>query len=76
MTPEIFVSYSREDQEQVFQVVDQLRAEGLEVWIDQQGIQGAKLWSQEIVTALEKSKVLVLFASKRAFASKNVIIGN
>jgi len=72
MTPEIFVSYSREDQEQVFQVVEQLRAEGLKVWIDQQGIQGAKLWSQEIVTAIEKSKVLVLFASKRAFASKNV----
>ena len=72
MTPEIFVSYSREDQEKVFQVVDQLRVKGLKVWIDQQGIQGAKLWSQEIVTAIEESKVLVLFASKQAFASKNV----
>ncbi len=72
MTPEIFVSYSREDQEKVFQVVDQLRVKGLKVWIDQQGIQGAKLWSQEIVTAIEKSKILVLFASKKAFASKNV----
>lgn len=72
MTPEIFVSYSREDEKQVFEVVDQLRAKGLKVWIDQQGIQGAKLWSQEIVTAIEKSKILVLFASKRAFASKNV----
>ncbi len=40
--------------------------------IDQEGIHGAKLWSQEIVNAIESSKVFILFASAKAFLSKNV----
>ena len=44
MPPEIFASYSREDQAQVFPIVDKLRERGLNIWIDQ-GIHGAKLWS-------------------------------
>ena len=70
--PDIFISYSREDQEHVFPVVDKLRNEGLDIWIDQEGIHGAKLWSQEIVNAIESSKVFILFASTKAFVSKNV----
>ncbi len=45
MPPEIFASYSREDQAQVFPIVDKLRERGLNIWIDQEGIHGAKLWS-------------------------------
>ena len=72
MPPEIFASYSREDQTQVFPIVDKLREQGLNIWIDQEGIHGAKLWSQEIVNAIEGSKVFILFASAKAFVSKNV----
>ena len=72
MPPEIFASYSREDQAQVFPIVDKLRERGLNIWIDQEGIHGAKLWSQEIVNAIESSKVFILFASAKAFLSKNV----
>ena len=72
MKPEIFVSYSREDQAQVFPIVEKLRERGLNIWIDQEGIHGAKLWSQEIVNAIESSKVFILFASTKAFVSKNV----
>jgi|ETNmetMinimDraft_14_1059893.scaffolds.fasta_scaffold00944_1 TolB-like protein/Tfp pilus assembly protein PilF len=72
MPPEIFASYSREDQAQVFPIVDKLRERGLNIWIDQEGIHGAKLWSQEIVNAIESSKVFILFASAKAFVSKNV----
>ncbi len=72
MNPEIFVSYSREDQAQVFPIVEKLRERGLNIWIDQEGIHGAKLWSQEIVKAIESSKVFILFASAKAFLSKNV----
>ncbi len=72
MPPEIFASYSREDQAQVFPIVDKLREQGLNIWIDQEGIHGAKLWSQEIVNAIEGSKVFILFASAKAFVSKNV----
>ncbi len=69
---DIFISYSREDQSQVIPVVEQLRRSGFKIWIDTEGIHGAKLWSQEIVTAIESSKVLILFASSKAFLSKNV----
>ena len=72
MPSEIFASYSREDQAQVFPIVDKLRERGLNIWIDQEGIHGAKLWSQEIVNAIENSKVFILFASTKTFASKNV----
>ena len=72
MKPEIFVSYSREDQAQVFPIVEKLRERGLNIWIDQEGIHGAKLWSQEIVNAIESSKIFILFASAKAFKSKNV----
>ena len=72
MPPEIFASYSREDQAQVFPIVDKLRERGLNIWIDQEGIHGAKLWSQEIVNAIENSKVFILFASAKAFLSKYV----
>ena len=72
MPPEIFASYSRENQAQVFPIVDKLRERGINIWIDQEGIHGAKLWSQEIVNAIESSKVFILFASAKAFLSKNV----
>lgn len=72
MTPEVFISYSREDSEEIFPIVERLRGYGLNIWIDQEGIHGAKLWSQEIVNAIEDSKVFILFASVTAFASKNV----
>ena len=72
MSPEVFISYSRNDQEKVCRVAEKLKAHGLKIWIDHQGIEGATRWSEEIVTALEGAKVMVLFASGHAFASKNV----
>jgi len=72
MTPQIFVSYARFDHEQVFPIVEKLREKGLQIWIDHEGIHGAKLWSQEIVHAIEDCKVFILFASSTAFQSQNV----
>ena len=72
MTPEVFISYSRDNSEEIFPIVDRLRSFGLNIWIDQEGIHGAKLWSQEIVNAIEDSKVFILFASVTAFESKIV----
>ena len=60
MTPEVFISYSRDNSEEIFPIVDRLRSFGLNIWIDQEGIHGAKLWSQEIVNAIEDSKVFIL----------------
>jgi tetratricopeptide (TPR) repeat protein len=56
----------------VFPIVEKLREKGLQIWIDHEGIHGAKLWSQEIVHAIEGCKVFILFASSTAFQSQNV----
>ena len=59
ISPEVFISYSRNDQEKVCRVAEKLKAHGLKIWIDHQGIEGATRWSEEIVTALEGAKVMV-----------------
>ena len=37
-----------------------MRAAGVNLWIDQGGIDGATMWGEEIVNALESAKVLLL----------------
>lgn len=75
---EVFISYARSDAERVYPLVDRLRDAGATVWIDRgsdgaAGIDGAVLWGQEIVAAIERARVLVLMASPASFASPNVI---
>jgi adenylate cyclase len=69
---EVFVSYSRADQERVFELAARLRAAGVSLWIDQGAIDAASLWSEQIVNALESAKVLLLVVSESAMHSDNV----
>jgi adenylate cyclase len=70
--PEVFVSYSRDDSARVLELAAKLRAAGVSLWIDQGGIDGASLWSEQIVTALESVKVLLLIVTDSAVHSHNV----
>ena len=70
--PEVFVSYSRDDSARVLELTGKLRAAGVSLWIDQGGIDGASLWSEQIVTALESVKVLLLIVTESAVHSHNV----
>ena len=63
MSAEVFVSYARVDRERVVQLVERMRSADVRVWIDEGGIHGASLWGQEIVDAIESSKVMVLMLS-------------
>lgn len=69
---DVFISYSREDKDRVFELVTKLRAAGVSVWIDQSGIDGAALWGEAIVNALESAKVLLLMVTESAGRSHNV----
>jgi TolB-like protein/Flp pilus assembly protein TadD len=69
---DVFISYARDDKDRVFALVDKLRAAGVQLWIDQGGIDGATLWGEQIVNALEQSKVLLLMVSPAAVRSHNV----
>jgi TolB-like protein/Tfp pilus assembly protein PilF len=69
---DVFISYSREDKDRVLDLAAQLRAAGVGVWIDQGGIDGAALWGEAIVNALDQAKVLLLMVSESAVRSHNV----
>ncbi len=53
-------------------LAERLRAAGMEVWIDQHGLELASSWSKDIVDAIEQCKAFVLLLSETALASKNV----
>jgi TolB-like protein/Flp pilus assembly protein TadD len=69
---EVFISYSREDKDRVLDLAAQLRNAGVSIWIDQGGIDGAALWGEAIVNALDSAKVLLLMVSESAVRSHNV----
>ena len=57
----------------ILDLVERLRGAGVSVWIDQMGIEGATMWSQEIVEAIDGCKVLILAISQRSTESENVV---
>jgi adenylate cyclase len=69
---EVFVSYSRGDQDRVFELAAKLRAAGVSLWIDQGAIDAASLWSEQIVNALESAKALLLIVTPTSVHSDNV----
>ena len=69
---DIFISYSRKDSELALSLVKRLRTSGLDVWIDQHGIEAATSWSKEIANALKECHTFVLLISPMAVASGNV----
>lgn len=69
---DVFVSYSRNDKDRVLDLTGKLRAAGVSVWLDTSGIDGATLWGEQIVNALESAKVLLLMVSESAVRSDNV----
>ena len=73
MSAEVFVSYARTDRERVMELVERMRSAGIGVWVDEGGIHGASLWGQEIVDAIDASKVMVLMISDSSITSDNVV---
>lgn len=69
---DVFISYSREDKDKVLELTDKLRAAGVPLWMDVGGIDGATMWGEEIVNALERAKVLLLMVTESAVRSHNV----
>ena len=73
MSAEVFISYASKDRERILDLVDRLDAAGVSVWIDQMSIEGATMWSQEIVAAIRNCKVLILAISENSADSENVV---
>ncbi|GEM_PF-768391 len=72
MTPGIFISYSREDEKQALHLLTLLRRENYSVWIDQEAIAGASIWSDEIVQNIKRSEIFIALLSASSVSSANV----
>ena len=73
MSADVFISYASKDRDRILDLVDRLDAAGVSVWIDQMSIEGATMWSQEIVAAIRSCKVLILAISSSSADSENVV---
>jgi pimeloyl-ACP methyl ester carboxylesterase len=69
----VFVSYSSHDRERALQVVRELQAADLRVWLDQQAIAGGRSWGREIVHGIRDCAVHVVLCSNAAMQSRNVL---
>jgi len=72
MNPGIFISYSRQDEKQAMHLLNLLRHEGYTVWIDQESIAGASIWSDDIVQNIKESQIFIALLSESSAASHNV----
>tara|TARA_B100000530_G_scaffold258555_1_gene171914 strand:- start:1776 stop:3812 length:2037 start_codon:yes stop_codon:yes gene_type:complete len=73
VSPDVFISYSRENQQDVIKLVEYLRGQGLAVWMDESDIHGATMWTKEIVEAIRASSLFILAISRHSTGSKNVV---
>ena len=69
----IFCSYSRRDSDFTKRIVDFISSRGYSVWMDQSGIDGASIWTESIVEAIDESSAVILFVSNNSVNSPHVL---
>jgi hypothetical protein len=72
MSKNIFISYSRRDQEFVTRLAADLNAQVAGVWFDQSAIQAGEKWHDEIMEGIRECKAFILVLSPDAAESKYV----
>ena len=72
MSKDIFISYSRRDQEFVTRLASDLNAQVAGVWFDQSAIQAGQKWHGEIMEGIRECKAFILVLSPDALASRYV----
>lgn len=72
MTKEIFISYSRRDQEFVTRLASELNSEVAGVWYDQSTIQLGQKWHDEIMDGIRECRAFILVLSPDSMESKYV----
>src|SRR5215216_466505 len=72
MSKDIFISYSRRDQEFVTRLAADLDAQVAGVWFDQAAIQAGEKWHDEILEGIRECKAFILVLSPDAMQSQYV----
>lgn len=71
--PDVFISYSTQDQLLADFVYRHLKAEGVDAFMSAASLQPGQLWTDEIRNSLRNSKTVVLLASRDACESAYVL---
>ncbi len=69
----IFCSYSRRDSDFAERIVNFVSSRGYSVWMDQSGIDGASIWTESIVEAIDESGAVILLVSSHSVKSPHVL---
>jgi hypothetical protein len=72
MSADVFVSYSQPDRARAFEIVSQLEARGVTVWVAPRDIAPSAEWAAEIIEAIGASKIMVLVFSGSSNGSPQV----
>jgi hypothetical protein len=72
MRADVFVSYSQPDRAGAFEIVAQLEASGIKVWVAPRDIAPSAEWAAEIIEAIGASKIMVLVFSGASNSSPQV----
>jgi formylglycine-generating enzyme required for sulfatase activity len=68
-----FFSYARKDSEFVLKLAQDLRAVGVNLWLDQLDILGGREWDREVEEALKTSRGMIAILSPESVTSNNVM---
>jgi predicted nucleotide-binding protein len=71
--PLVFFSYARSDSELVRPVALELRARGIDVWIDAEKLLPGQIWENVISEALERVDGLIVFLSRSSLSSQAIV---
>lgn len=73
MQHKVFISYSRKDKDVADGLCEVLKENGIEYWIDKEGIYSSYNYKELIVDAIDVSKAVIFVSSANSNASINVI---
>lgn len=68
-----FFAYAREDGDFVLQLATDLRANGVNIWLDQLDVIGGQRWDHAVEAALQRCEGLFVVLSPDSVASQNVM---
>lgn len=66
--PYIFVSYSHNDTQNIFPIMEELNKAGFRIWYDK-GIEWGSIWTIDLVDHINKCNVVMAFISRNSICS-------
>lgn len=70
---QIFLSYSRRDQDFVNNLISRIEAQGHSVWVDRASLRSGGHWQSQIVNAIEGADVFLVALSQNSIGSDHVL---